>query len=296
MLACCVLFSPPSVNASLGGGFDNEREIQKFQEQTIVRLTGRLSDARLQVTRLEVERLERREHVERLELQAAGFRDREDEPDATAARVASHESPQGWTGYAFAVDAASLGDRANEPDATAAVLAVVVTLPELPARLPFNEKLLVRSLAPEMQWKAVDHYARLGLRGIRLQFNSGTRTPEEQAAIRARTEEAAAAGGALPSGLSGFAAKRSFHEVGLAYDGEPVPKNEASWVTYGVEAEALGLEWGGRWTKVVAGVRRTDRPHVQMRVPESRRAALASAFVLAGVIIAGAVSIRSKTG
>ncbi|KKK56698.1 hypothetical protein LCGC14_3061940, partial [marine sediment metagenome] len=75
-----------------------------------------------------------------------------------------------------------------------------------------------------------------------------------------------------------------------AYDGEPVPKNEHTWLVFGVEAEGLGLEWGGRWTKVVAGRSRTDRPHVQRRVSDSGRAALASAFLLAGVMLAGAVS------
>lgn len=269
-----------------GTQYDGEK-----QAQAIARLTEKLT-----TERVKVERLESREARAGRNVPTTRRGDRTDEPDATAARL-EIKVGEGWSAFAFDASTAGVGDRTDEPDAETALRAlrpVVVTLPDLPGALPFTEKLLVRSLTPEMQWKAIDHYRRLKARGIRLQFNSGTRTPEEQAAIRARTESAAASGADPGGGLSGFAAKRSFHEIGLAYDGEPDPKNDHTWLTFGLEAEALGLEWGGRWSKTVAGKTRTDRPHVQMRVPETQRQALASAFLLAGVLILGAAAFAKE--
>lgn len=57
--------------------------------------------------------------------------------------------------------------------------------------------------------------------------------------------------------------KRSKHQDGLAVDCAFVADDiwVGPWDEYGVVAEAHGLEWGGRWPKVI-----TDRPHIQMSV------------------------------
>ena len=55
----------------------------------------------------------------------------------------------------------------------------------------------------------------------------------------------------------------SFHNYGVAFDFCPVVKNKAVWEnvklfeTIGAIGESIGLEWGGRWKKVI------DRPHFQ---------------------------------
>lgn len=139
-------------------------------------------------------------------------------------------------------------------------------LPELPRELPAVEAERVRSLEPALQVLALEHYARLKALGLRLQFNSGRRTHADTLRIQADTAHAAATGHLAGSGLTGIAATgTSLHELGLAYDGEPVPKNESTWAIYGREAKALGLVWGGDWKRQLAdGTVVTDQPHVQL--------------------------------
>lgn len=139
-------------------------------------------------------------------------------------------------------------------------------LPDLPPEIPAAEQEIVRSLEPALQVLALEHRARLKARGLRLQFNSGRRTHAHQLQIEADTAAASSSAQAHGEGLTGIAAQGiSQHELGLAYDGEPSPKNDATWAIYGQEAKALGLVWGGDFSRTLAsGETVTDRPHVQM--------------------------------
>lgn len=122
-------------------------------------------------------------------------------------------------------------------------------LPDLPDSLRSPAQVaIVRSLDPVMQEFAVEHYRALEAQGIVLQFNSGRRDPAAQAALYEQRADLS-----VPVARPGT----SHHEVGLAYDGEPRPKNDATWAAYGAAAEALGLSWGGRF-------RKPDPPHVEL--------------------------------
>ena len=85
----------------------------------------------------------------------------------------------------------------------------------------------------------------------------------------------------------------SLHLFGLAYDGEPDPKTDATWQTYGETAEALGLQWGGRWTRRLPGGKViSDRPHVQLPRSSSVAKAALSAGVLVLVVLGAARLLR----
>lgn len=161
-------------------------------------------------------------------------------------------------------------------------------LPELPKGLAAAQAVIVRSLEPALQVLALEHHANLAALGIRLQFNSGRRSHADTLRIAADTATATARELAA-QGLTGIAATgTSLHELGLAYDGEPSPKNDQTWAIYGREAKALGLVWGGDWTrKLPSGEVVSDRPHVQMpgKVELWRQA------IAAGVLVALAVAI-----
>ena len=170
-------------------------------------------------------------------------------------------------------------------------------LPDIPKAIPAAQQRIIRSLEPETQWLAVEHYNLALEEGFRIQFNSGRRTPDEQAAIANRTAAALDATDSSTAltqgGLSGFAASatKSFHVFGIAYDGEPAPKNERTWLRFGELAEELGATWGGRWRKVLPdGTVKTDRPHVQLGAPLNRRSAIASASIAAVAVISAAVA------
>lgn len=178
-----------------------------------------------------------------------------------------------------------------------------VVLEPLPAELPLREKRIVASLRPVMREFALAHYAALRRRGIRLQFNDGARSPAQQSAIAIRTRaalEAADSAGALAdAGLSGFTAtaSTSLHVFALAYDGEPDPKTEITWQTYGEEAERLGLVWGGRWVKTLRdGTKKTDRPHVQVAGKTSTLRQLAAAGLTTVLVVTIAVAARRALG
>ncbi len=192
----------------------------------------------------------------------------------------------------------------DEPKATWAelgeALPIVIVLPEIPLAIPPAQRRIIRSLEPEAQWIAVEHYNAALEYGIRIQFNSGRRTPDEQAALNRRTKAAVDARDSTialdTAGLSGFAAPstKSLHVFGLAYDGEPFPKNEQTWRKFGELAENLGATWGGRWKRTLAdGTVRTDRPHVQVGVPLERRAAIMAAAA-AGVAVVSAAVVVSR--
>lgn len=60
--------------------------------------------------------------------------------------------------------------------------------------------------------------------------------------------------------LGGFPASSAWDFVPLV-NGKPSWKEtDPAWEACGVEAELLGLEWGGRW-----GARKRDMPHIQMK-------------------------------
>ena len=170
----------------------------------------------------------------------------------------------------------------------------------LPAGLSLKEKRIVRSLEPVLQVLAVEHHAALRSRGLRLIFNSGTRTQAQQDAIVARTSATLTRADTTAelnrAGLSGFAAKgkKSLHLFRLAYDGEPKPKTDQTWEIYGEEAETLGLTWGGRWIrKLPSGETRSDRPHVQMGGDAGLVRQLAGVGIFGTVAVAIAILART---
>lgn len=98
----------------------------------------------------------------------------------------------------------------------------------------------------------------LGRDGLNVQIVQGLRTFAEQDAIFAqgRTKP----GKRVTNARGG----QSNHNFGLACDLCPFVNGQAQWDDdegfhkIGVEAEVLGLEWGGRWKNLV------DMPHVQL--------------------------------
>lgn len=171
----------------------------------------------------------------------------------------------------------------------------------LPAELPLREKRILLGLRSVTREFALAHYAALKRRGIRLQFNDGARTPAQQRIIAERTraalESTDSATALRDAGLSGFAASGTtgMHVLRLAYDGEPSPKTDATWRTYGEEAEALGLVWGGRWERTLRdGTRRTDRPHVQVPGKPATLQLLANAGLVTVLVVAIAVAARRQ--
>lgn len=212
-----------------------------------------------------------------------------------------------WVGLVAYACAGQARAGTHEPEATWAelgeALPIVVVLPQIPLAIPPSQRRMIRSLEPEAQWIAVEHYNAALDYGIRIQFNSGRRTPDEQAALSRRTNAAITAIDSTTAldnaGLSGFAAAptKSLHVFGLAYDAEPHPKDDQTWRKFGELAEGLGATWGGRWSRTLPdGTVRTDRPHVQLGVPLNRRAAIASAAIAGVAVVAAAVAASRVIG
>lgn len=184
----------------------------------------------------------------------------------------------------------------NQPDRRGqSTLTVTLELPPFPADFTGADRTILRTLSPVLQWLAIEHHDRLGARGIRLQLNEGWRSTAQQAQIDQDTASAQSLADLQAKGLTGISAAsgHSKHELvdadgnpaAAAYDGEPIPKNDATWAIYGAEAEALGLTWGGRWKHTLpSGEVTTDRPHVEL--PGSR-AELVALFAGGFVIVAG---------
>jgi len=117
-------------------------------------------------------------------------------------------------------------------------------------------------LHQSIQLSARDFLYRANEEGFDLQITQGLRTMAEQDALYSRGRTAP---GAIVTYARGGS---SWHNFGLAFDvmfrgvswaemngRQWLPK----WMRIGEIGEAVGLEWGGRWTKPV------DLPHFQWR-------------------------------
>jgi peptidoglycan L-alanyl-D-glutamate endopeptidase CwlK len=95
-------------------------------------------------------------------------------------------------------------------------------------------------------------------RNIDIRIISGTRTYAEQEAIYAQGRTTA--GRIVSNARAGF----SNHNFGIAFDvgafkGKEYLADHSIYDELGPLGESLGLEWGGRWKKIV------DKPHYQFR-------------------------------
>lgn len=120
---------------------------------------------------------------------------------------------------------------------------------------PRSERNLA-TLEPTTAKLAREHLRRLQAEGLNFKITSGTRTFEEQAKLFAqgRTSPGKIVTRAKPGS--------SWHNFGVAYDltlfsGKNPVWESPKYVRAGEIGEELGLEWGGRWTRLV------DRPHFQ---------------------------------
>ena len=112
----------------------------------------------------------------------------------------------------------------------------------------------IQSLQPTIQPLAQALIQRAAERGIEIEIVQGYRSPEQQDALLTSGKGVTNAPGLL-----------SYHNYGLAFDVVPKDYKELPnwnptglhWVTLGQIGEALGLEWGGRWSN-------PDRPHFQI--------------------------------
>lgn len=137
---------------------------------------------------------------------------------------------------------------------------------------------IVAGLDPLIQPYALLHRDRLLQRSIPYVFISGRRSRDLQASLHEDPKRVSARPG------------KSAHEIGFAWDATG-PRNAAEWEIFGQEAEALGLEWGGRYRP------KPDFPHVETREKRDTLATyqylkLAAVGLTVGLIIA--VSTRSK--
>jgi peptidoglycan L-alanyl-D-glutamate endopeptidase CwlK len=132
---------------------------------------------------------------------------------------------------------------------------------------PRSEKNLA-TLEPQTAKLAREHLRRLSALGLTFKITSGTRTFAEQARLYAqgRTAKGPKVTNARPGS--------SWHNFGTAYDltlfsGKNPVWESKHYDTAGRIGEELGLEWGGRWTRLV------DRPHFQrplgLTLAEARR-------------------------
>ncbi len=132
---------------------------------------------------------------------------------------------------------------------------------------PRSEKNLA-TLEPQTAKLAREHLRRLSALGLTFKITSGTRTFAEQARLYAqgRTAKGPKVTNARPGA--------SWHNFGTAYDltlfsGKNPVWESKHYDTAGRIGEELGLEWGGRWTRLV------DRPHFQrplgLTLAEARR-------------------------
>lgn len=95
-------------------------------------------------------------------------------------------------------------------------------------------------------------------RGLDVRIISGLRTYQEQDALYAQGRTTP--GRIITNARAGY----SNHNFGLAFDigifsGKAYLEDHALYTELGPLGESLGLEWGGRWKKIV------DEPHYQFR-------------------------------
>jgi peptidoglycan L-alanyl-D-glutamate endopeptidase CwlK len=123
---------------------------------------------------------------------------------------------------------------------------------------PRSEKNLA-TLEPVTARLAREHLRRLHAAGLNFKITSARRTFAEQTALydKGRT----AKGPKVTNARAGY----SWHNFGTAYDltlfsGKNPVWESPKYARAGEIGEELGLEWGGRWKKLV------DRPHFQRRM------------------------------
>lgn len=123
---------------------------------------------------------------------------------------------------------------------------------------PRSEKNLA-TLEPVTARLAREHLRRLHAEGLTFKITSARRTFAEQTALYAKGRTAK--GPKVTNARAGF----SWHNFGTAYDltlfsGKNPVWDSPKYSRAGEIGEELGLEWGGRWKKLV------DRPHFQRRM------------------------------
>jgi peptidoglycan L-alanyl-D-glutamate endopeptidase CwlK len=114
----------------------------------------------------------------------------------------------------------------------------------------------IATLEPVTAKLAREHLRRLAALGLNFKVTSARRTWQEQAALYAKGRTAP--GPKVTNARPGY----SWHNFGTAYDltlfsGKNPVWESKHYDTAGKIGEDLGLEWGGRWTRLV------DRPHFQ---------------------------------
>lgn len=115
----------------------------------------------------------------------------------------------------------------------------------------------LKEVHPELARRVRELVRRTAQRGITLEVVQGLRTFEYQQALyeQGRTRKGPVVTNAKPG--------RSLHNYGLAVDLCPLSAGKPDWddarafAALGAEAQKLGLEWGGTWSK-------PDRPHVEL--------------------------------
>ena len=115
------------------------------------------------------------------------------------------------------------------------------------------------TLDPVTARLAREHLRRLVGMGLHFKVTSARRTFAEQARLYAKGRTTA--GPRVTNARAGY----SWHNFGTAYDltlfsGKNPVWESKHYDTAGRIGEELGLEWGGRWTKLV------DRPHFQRKL------------------------------
>lgn len=124
-----------------------------------------------------------------------------------------------------------------------------------------EEQEILGSLDEDFRPFALRHRAMVLARGIPFRFISGYRSRSHQEELYEDYQRAVRgweAGGKKGPGPRPVAKPgHSKHHLGFAYDATG-PRTDAEWQAFGQDAEALNLEWGGRY-------RSPDRPHVEMR-------------------------------
>lgn len=143
--------------------------------------------------------------------------------------------------------------------------------------VPESQRALYLGLDPIMRstWQAhVDAYARRLPRAVPLALTSTRRSAAEQA--RLNPEFAVGVG-------------QSKHEIGMAYDFHG-PETDAQWNVAGELAEALGMEWGGRY--------HTPEPwHVEAPASRASLLTLQRATVAGGLaLLAGSLFAIARGG
>jgi hypothetical protein len=123
---------------------------------------------------------------------------------------------------------------------------------------PRSEKNLA-TLEPVTARLAREHLRRLHAEGLNFKITSARRTFAEQTALYAKGRTTK--GPKVTNARAGY----SWHNFGTAYDltlfsGKNPVWESQKYTRAGEIGEELGLEWGGRWRKLV------DRPHFQRRM------------------------------